>query len=293
MELSQFILLARRRKKVIFFAILFFLAIGAVLVFRSPLDYRAGARILITENYGANTPLDPYVVAQSNVYLSGLLTQVVGSDAFYEQVIGSGFSFDKTYFSGDLKTQLARWRHAVEAFAAGDSGIIEIRTYHPDKFQAEQLAQAVVFNLKENHAQFHSSGEKVSLKVIDPPLVSDYPVRPDLFLTFGSALLFGFAFGLFYIYLFSYPRELYLPQNQSYFRPNAALSSQKNLQPIEPFEPEPAYQTARQAPNYVAAPPPQNQPEPEYLPQGERVSPGMDQAIGRGDMRNVFGHKGL
>jgi len=297
MELSQFILIVKKRKKVLFFAVLLFLAAAAIITFRSPLEYRAGARLLIVQNYGANTPLDPYVVAQANKYLSGVLTQVVSSNAFYEQTIGSGFNFDKEFFSGDLGSQLAKWRQAIEAFAADDSGIIEIRTYHPDKNQAEQLAQAVVYTLKEKHALYHSSGEKVSLKVIDQPLVSNYPVRPDLFLTFGSSLLLGFAFGLFYIYIFSFPLEKYLPQNQYYHRQTQA----KNLQPIEPFEPEPVYQSPiRQAQSYQPAssadkaePIRESQPRPEFLPPQEPVSPSQEQAIGRGDMRNVLGHKGL
>jgi capsular polysaccharide biosynthesis protein len=302
MEFGQFILILKKRKKVIFFAVLLFLAIAAVITFRSPLDYRASARILIVQNYGTNTPPDPYVVAQANKYLTGVLTQVVSSNAFYERTLASGFDFDKTYFSGDLAHVLNQWHSSVEAFAAEDTGIIEIRTYRSDKFQAEQLAQAVVYTLKENHALYHSSGEKVTLKVIDQPLVSNYPVRPDLLLTFGSALLIGFAFGLFYIYIFSYPRELYLPQNQAYQN----QATVKNLQPIEPFEPEPVYsapaarfaqapveRSDRGQPAYQEESPRVSQARPEFLPQEETAQPGRNQAIGRGDMRNVFGHKGL
>ena len=303
MELGQFILIVKKRKKVLFFAVLLFLAATAIITFRSPLEYRAGARLLIVQNYGANTPLDPYVVAQANKYLTGVLTQVVSSNAFYEQTIGSGFNFDKEFFSGELGAQLAKWEHAVEAFAADDSGIIEIRAYHPDKYQAEQLAQAVVYTLKEKHALYHSSGEKVSLKVIDQPLVSNYPVRPDLLLTFGSSLLLGFVFGLFYIYIFSYPLEKYLPQNQSY-QPQTPI---KNLQPIEPFEPEPIYRPAssagkpvlpadgspvRQTQGYEAESQRENQSRLDFLPP-KPAQPSPDQAIGRGDMRNVLGHKGL
>lgn len=286
MELGQFIFIVKKRKKVLFFAVSLFLAIAAVITFRSSIDYRANARLLIVQNYGANTPPDPYVVLQANKYLTGVLTQVVGSNAFYEQAIGSNFNFDKTYFSGELAVQMNQWRNSVEAFAADDTGIIEIRTYHSDKYQAEQLAQAVVYTLKEKHSLYHSSGEKVSLKVIDQPAVSNYPVRPDLFLTFGTALLLGLAFGLFYIYLFSHsPSPVNQQQQNHIYQPPAP---NHNLQPIEPFESE----SVKQAPTYQAEPQRENQPRPDFFSQ-EPATPAVNPAIGRGDMRNVLGHRGL
>ena len=289
MELGQFILIINQRKKVLFFAVLIFMAAAAVITFRSPLDYRASARLLLVQNYGSNTPPDPYVVAQANKYLTGVLTQVISSDAFYEQTLVSGFNFDKTYFSGDLATQLTRWRNNVQAYAAEDTGIIDIRTYHPDKYQAEQLAQAVVYTLKENHSLYQSSGDKVRVKMIDQPLVSNYPIRPDLFLTFGSALLLGFVFGLFYIYLFSYPLEKYLSQNQAY----QPQPQNKNLQPIEPFEPEPVhYAQASQPQYYKIEPVSEIQSKADFVPSSP-ATPAANQEIGRGDMRNVFGRRGL
>ena len=303
MELGQFILIVKKRKKILFFAVLLFLAAAAVITFRSSLDYRAGGRLLVVQNYGNNTPLDPYVVAQANKYLTGVLVQVVSSNAFFEQVMAGGFNFDKTYFDGDQAARSAKWQRTVEAFAVEDSGIIDVRAYHPDRYQAEQIAQAVIYALKENHALYHSSGNKVSLKVLDQPLVSNYPVRPDLFLTFGSALLLGFAFGLFYIYIFSYPLEKYLSPSQ--YRRD--YESTKNLIPIEPFEAELDYRftppakplaaadlpPARHELVYRADQPRHDQQTPQFYREEQPPAPGLEQAIGRGDMRNVLGHKGL
>lgn len=252
--------------------------------------------MLIVQNFGTNAPPDPYVVAQANKYLTGVLTQVISSNAFYEQTLASGFNFDRTFFSGDAASQLNQWQKSVEAYAADDTGIIDIRVYHPDKYQAEQLAQAVVYTLKEKHALYHSSGDKVSLKVLDQPRVSDYPVRPNLMLTFGSALLLGFAFGLFYIYVFSYSTESFFTSNQNF---NTPLPT-RNLQPIEPFEAEPASPASsagkpslQQTPVYQPGIANNNRAYPVYAYEEEQLSVSQDQLIGHGDMRNVFGYKGL
>ncbi len=280
MDAQEFIFIAGKRKMIIIFALFLFTAIAAVYVFRSPLEYRATARLLIIANSGSsNAPLDPYVAAKSNEYLAGLLTKVVASNAFYEEALAAGFNFDRQYFSGDAEAQLLKWNRAVEAYADGTSGIIEIRAYHPDKYQAEQLAQAVLFTLKEKHQLYHSSGNKVSLKVIDQPLVSNWPERPNLPVAFGAALLLGLFFGLFYIYLFSYPLREYLPGPVESMPPPTKQAELKGELP--PVRPAP---TAVPVPAAAPAMP---------VESGYGQSPRPDQAIGRGDMRNILSHKGL
>jgi len=48
---------------------------------------------------------------------------------------------------------------------------------------------------------FLSAGEKVDVRIIDQPVTTTWPVRPNLFLNFGLAIVLGLGFGLFAGYL--------------------------------------------------------------------------------------------
>lgn len=198
MEVKDFFLLIKKRKGTIFNFVLIFLIIAAAITFSQPLKYQATTRLLIVQD---NKNADPYIISKSNQYLGDLFSQVVYSGTFFDLVTNSNFNVDKTYFSGEYKNQIKLWKKTVSAVSNSDTGIIEINTYQPNPYQANQLALAVNDVLINKNYIFQGSNSNIKINVIDPPTVSTFPVKPDIILNLGAALILGFFSSLIYVYL--------------------------------------------------------------------------------------------
>ncbi len=205
MDLKQFFTLISRKKQTIFSLVLIFLLLAVILTVVQPFRYGSSSQLLVIQNFGPN--IDPYTASKSNEYLSNILARVISSNSFYNNVMGSGFNIDKNYFSGTIKDQMKTWQETVSAKAVNDSGIISLSVFHKDKIQAEQIARAVGYTLQTKHTLYHGGGNNVSIKIIDEPITSNFPVKPDIILNIGLGLALGIIFSLFYIYLF--PEEKY------------------------------------------------------------------------------------
>jgi len=199
MEIYELTQLIRRNYKTVVLTVFLFVFFATAALLLRPLEYAARSRLLIQEKSAVN--LDPYAAAKNNEYLGSLLTKVVDSDMFFEEVTNAGFNIDKGYFGRDLGAQLSRWTKTVEAKSIPDAGIIEISVYHEDKYQAEQIAQAINYVLRTNHGAYDGRGESASIKIINRPVASDWPVRPNLPFNLAIATLLGFVFSIGYVWL--------------------------------------------------------------------------------------------
>lgn len=191
-----------KKKKTLINILIIFFVISLALGFLNGIKYGSVSKVLVIQKSIAGT--DVYTLNRSNEYLSGVLSSVVVSDSFFEEVMNAGFNIDKDYFTEEknIKDQLEKWQKTVAAKPLLESGIIEVSVFHPDKFQAEQIARAVNFVLITKNENYLSSGGNVIIKVIDKPVVSDWPVKPNLPMNLSLGLLFGLVIGLTYIYLF-------------------------------------------------------------------------------------------
>jgi len=194
--------LIKAKKGTIFSIVILAALLTGVFTFVQPLKYGAESKLLVIQNFPAGA--DAYSVSRANEYLGGLLADVVSSRTFYDEVMESGFSIDKKYFSskGDRREEIKNWKKTVKAVSVGDKGIININIYHVDSVQADQIARAVNYVLKTKNQNYHGIQSGVSVKVIDNPIVSSFPIKPNIALNFALAFAFGLIAGLSYVYLF-------------------------------------------------------------------------------------------
>lgn len=204
MELTDFIAIIRKNQKTFFLIVFVFALASAVLTFVRPLEYSAKVRLLAIEDFGATRP-DPYAVAKSNESLGGLFAGIITSGAFLEETLRSDFNIDRAYFKGAAGARQSQWQKMVEARAVADTGIIEVKIYHTDRNQAEALAQAVAFTLKNKHRLYHPASQDVNVKTLDQPVVSRWPERPNAALNVSLGLGLGIIFALLYLYTVNLP----------------------------------------------------------------------------------------
>jgi capsular polysaccharide biosynthesis protein len=203
MEFNDFLSLIKRKKQTIF-TIMFVFVMAVILIsLASTMKYSVKSRLLVVQNASSN---DAYSLSKSNEYLGNLFSEVVYSSSFYDQVLDSKYNVDGNYFSGSYSDQVKKWQKTVSTKTQGDTGIIEINVYHPQVSEANKIALAIN-DILINNNQNYQGGQNVKINVIDQPMASTYPTKPNLPYNAAAALGGSFLLALFYIYIF--PEEKY------------------------------------------------------------------------------------
>ena len=199
MDTKDFIQLAKTRKTTVISITLIFIIIGLLITLAQPLKYRSASRLLILQ---PNTASDAYAVARSNQYVGGLISEVIYSGSFLDSLTSSSFAFDRNYFNGTYKDNIKKWKKTVFAKSSGDTGIIDIEIYHTNPDEARQISLAVNQLIISGQSPYKFNPDQTKISIIDQPVVSTFPVKPNILLNLGMSLLFGFLSACSYIYLF-------------------------------------------------------------------------------------------
>lgn len=205
MEIKEFLGLLNRKKQTVLSILFLFILLSSVLTAFQSFKYEAKSRILLLQHGGE--VMDPYNAAKSNQFISTLLASVVSSNSFLNDLFEAGFNIDQAYFGNNSHDKLEKWQKTAEARAINDTGIIEISTYHTDKTQAGQINSAIINIIKTKNGSYYGRNEDISIKVIDEPIISDWPVRPNILLNLALTIFISLLIAFSYIVLF--PNEKY------------------------------------------------------------------------------------
>lgn len=198
MELQEFLHLIRKKSQTIILIVIMAIVFTTTITLLLPLRYEAKSRLLITQNTGTS---DAYTLSRSNEYLGNLFSQVIESSSFLDNTLSSNYNVDKTYFEKETSKKMKLWKNTVAAKTYSDSGIIEINIYHTSPYQAQQIALAVNDVMINKGQMYHGGGDNIKINIIDQPIVSSYPVKPNLPTNLLLATILSFIFSLFYVYL--------------------------------------------------------------------------------------------
>ena len=180
-----------KRWKFIALVGLMFAVISTVITLLFPLEYRADAQVLIISKtrYG----VDPYTVVKSAERVGENLAQVMETDDFLRKVReAEGYRLDWSRFDGLNERQKRRaWPKMIAGSVVYGTGVLNVSTYHSSAEQAK-LFSAAVSDTVVNKA-WEYVGADVILKVVNSPIVTRFPARPNIFLN----VLLGFVAGLF------------------------------------------------------------------------------------------------
>lgn len=203
MEFNDFLSLLKKKRQTILTIVLVFLMLTLVLSLAQTMKYTVKSRLLVIQNAGTS---DAYVLSKSNEYLGTLFAEIVYSSSFYDQVLSSNYNISQSYFTGSYSQQIKKWQSTVKTKTQGNTGIIEIYVYHPQVSEAKKIALAVN-DILMNKNQAYQGGEGVRINIIDQPIASTFPNKPNLFNNLAIAFFGSLLVSLFYIYIF--PEDKY------------------------------------------------------------------------------------
>ncbi len=236
MEFHEFLNLIARKRKKVYGIIALFLIIAAGVIAVQRFKYSSKSQLLVVQEY--SSPVDVYTASKSSEHLSSVLASVVTSNSFFTKVLATGPTINAEYFGDNGKDQMKQWSRTVTAKSINDSGIIAITVYHPNRAEAEKIAGAINYVLMTQHGAYDGANDAVKVRLIDQPVTSSFPVKPNIPLIAGLAVALGLVFSLIYIYLL--PDERGVSAQRLSFEDvmtaNAALARQS-----VPYNAAPAY----------------------------------------------------
>jgi len=195
--------MAKIRYSIIFLrgwsTIVLFAVVGLVLAvvfsFLRPLEYSSTVRLLITQNVGT---VDAYTAARSAERIAEDLATITYTTSFYDKVMSAGYGIDESYFPEDDYKRRKKWNKMVNTTVARGTGLLTIKAYHTDIAQAEQIAHAIAFVLT-NEGWTYTSGVNITVRLVDTPLNSRWPMRPNIPANAFSGFVLGGLAGALYL----------------------------------------------------------------------------------------------
>jgi uncharacterized protein involved in exopolysaccharide biosynthesis len=170
------------------------LALAVVVSLVQPLEYSSTTKILITPKADG---IDPYTASRSAEAAADQLASMLSTSVIYGAVFNSGYGVDKDYFPEDILKFQKKWEKTVTASVTRGSGIMTIRAYHTDPSEAETLASAVAYVYVTDGWRYPTGD--ISVQVIDDPVNSRYPVRPNILVNAFSGIFLGLIAGSGYV----------------------------------------------------------------------------------------------
>jgi capsular polysaccharide biosynthesis protein len=160
-------------KKILLFGVVaMIVAVG--LSFTQKLKYSSTVRMLIIQPSSLN--VDPYTAIRSAEQIGNNLAQVVYTTDFFAKVTNApNFNIDPTYFPDNDAKRRKLWSQTVSVKVENGTGLLNITVYHPDKDQATAIAQAIAY-VMTNYGASYVGGTGLEIKLVDEPLVSNFPV---------------------------------------------------------------------------------------------------------------------
>jgi len=182
----------RRSKKILIIVGLIcgLIAGGVTLLF--PLHYRADTQVLILSH--ARFGMDPYTVVKAGERIGENLSQVIRTEDFFERVkLQQNTHIDWSYFDTlSPREKRKTWERAISPSVVYGSSMLSIRAYHPDRAQAAALAGSVADTLVSAHMEY--VGGDVSIRMVNSPIATSYPVRPNPLLNAVAAAFVGMLY---------------------------------------------------------------------------------------------------
>jgi capsular polysaccharide biosynthesis protein len=184
--------LFRRWQTIILFGLLG-LVLALIISFIQPLRYSSTVRLLILQDLGSS--VDAYTASRSEERIAENLSTIVYTSTFFDQVFSSGFQVDTKNFPKDDIKRRREWARTVDAAVSHGTGLLTITAYHTDVTQAEQLVRAIAFVLTQ-HVKEYTSGGSVQMRLVDAPLSSQWPVKPNILANIASGFFLGGLVGV-------------------------------------------------------------------------------------------------
>jgi capsular polysaccharide biosynthesis protein len=198
------------------------LALSLIFSLVQPFQYSAKTRILVIPS---GSGLDAYSALKSAEAIGENIAQIIYTTSFFDKVVQNNSSI-KNIWSTDENKKRKQWEKMIRAEVIYGTGMVDITVYHKDKEQASMLASTIADVLsKEGRNYFGMPGLQITM--VSSPLLSKYPVKPNILLNVFMGLLLGLLGGVTFTILTHHPamkeepisKPIKIAEPKMHFRP--------------------------------------------------------------------------
>jgi len=170
------------------------IGVGAALLL--PIQYRADVDILLIARSRVGS--DPYTTVKSAERVAENLAEVIGSSDFFSKVKAqTGYDLDWSRYDNRSALERRRlWQKTVTAQVLYGTGVLRVSAYSNPINEAEKMAAAIA-DAMVNRGGEYTSGD-VGMKIINEPVASKFPARPNLVAFFVLGFVLGFLVVIFW-----------------------------------------------------------------------------------------------
>ncbi len=193
-----------KNKLIVLLIIFLFLFVAILFTGWQRKEYSSKAQILIIQEQ--EQKMDAYLASKSSESLAKNLKKAVLTSSFRNKVLEDLSDIDLNIFQSE-KNRRKEWIRLVDVKIIPNTSILEITTYHESAFQSEKILNKILSTLLDNHQSYHGGGDDIRLEIINNPLTSIHPTRPNWALN----LFLSFILSIFFIItlLVLFPNKIY------------------------------------------------------------------------------------
>lgn len=188
--MSYSLLLLHHKRFIVLTAIIAMLAVLIVSAF-FPLKYSATTRLLVIPK--AALGVDPYTAVKSAERVNENLAQIIYTTSFFDRVTKTAFGLDLAPFNVSEIKKRRLWKNMISPQVLRGTALLSITVFHQDKEQAKNWASALAYVLQTQG--FEYTGGQVDIKIVDTPILSRFPVKPNFVMNGLLGLIFGALLG--------------------------------------------------------------------------------------------------
>lgn len=192
MNIKDLLCILKKQRRIVIVIIAITVGLCFVLTLLQPFEYRASFQFLVIQKQIEN--LDAYMATRSAEKLSENLSKIIYTSSFFNKVIASSPNLKNNFSKSEVRKK-REWRKKIIAHVSPQTGMLQIEVYDKNKKQAKEFAKAVVYVLTTQGQEYHGGGKNVEIKLIDAPLISHLPVRPNILLNLFTGLVLGTLIG--------------------------------------------------------------------------------------------------
>jgi capsular polysaccharide biosynthesis protein len=220
---QEFIDNLKSKKTMIVLLVLGAMILSLVFSFVQTFEYECDASLYVIQNQDGLLAKDAYAAAKSAEKLAKNMSQMVYTGTFMERVFETNYGVGRDILPVEENKKRKEWNKKIETYVVPETGILDIKVYDKDKVMVEKIAQAIIYVLVTEGADFHGGGDEVEVKIADAPIVSKYPTRPNIALNLGIALIMGLIVSIVIVFLTTQGEEgIFETHNKKYHQDNLA-----------------------------------------------------------------------